>query len=70
MGTVIAEARVVVGAMMESYDAEKNLINSQPASPSQVSEVRTSRQRDPGHRRSSRKMNPKHKKKPTHHGKY
>lgn len=69
MGTVRAEARVVIGAKMDSYDAEGNLIKSQPASSSQVSEVRTSRQRDPGHRHSFRKMNPKHKKN-THRGKY
>ena len=45
MGTVRAEARVVIGAKMESYDAQGNLIESKPASSSQVSEVRTSRQR-------------------------
>ena len=69
MGTVRAEARVVIGAKMDSYDAEGNLIKSQPASSSQVSEVRTSRQRDPGHHHSFRKMNPKHKKN-THRGKH
>ena len=69
MGTVRAEARVVISAMLESYDAEGNLTESKPANSSQVSEVRTSRQRDPGHRRSSRRMNPKHKKN-THRGEY
>ena len=69
MWTVRAEARIVISAMLESYDAEGNLIESKPAKSSQVSEVRTSRQRDPGHRRSSRKMNPKHKKN-THRGEY
>ena len=69
MGTARAEARVVIGAKMESYDAQGNLIESKPTSASQVSEVRTSRQRDPGHRRSFRKMNPKQMKN-THRGAY
>ena len=69
MGTVRAEARVVISAMLESYDAEGNLIESKPANSSQVSEVRASRQRDPGHHRSFRKMNPKHNKN-THRGKH
>ena len=40
MGTVRAEARVVIGAKMESYDARGNIIESKPASSSQAKSVK------------------------------